>query len=123
MKAGRKGAFTLVEIMIVVAIIGMLSMIAIPSYVRSRREAQKQGCINNLRLIDAAKEQWAFEYQQPADATPAQNDIEPYMKGDPARCYCPANYQKTFATSYQIGDLATDPTCLLVPATHVLGAD
>lgn len=119
MKAGRKRAFTIVEIMVVVAIIGMLATIAWPSYVRSRRRAQVESCINNLRQIMSAKEQWAFEYQQPPDATPDILDVSPYMKGDPARCYCPANPLKTFASSYDIGSLAEDPACLLVPTEHV----
>ena len=51
----RRKGFTLVEIMIVVAIIGMLAAIAIPSFMKSRSEARKSTCVNNLRLIDHAK--------------------------------------------------------------------
>lgn len=57
----RKG-FTLVEIMIVVAIIGLLAAIAIPSFMRARTTSQMNGCINNLRQIEAAKDQFALEH-------------------------------------------------------------
>ena len=53
--------FTLVEIMIVVAIIGLLAAIAIPNFVRARQTAQANACLNNLRIIDAAKNQYALE--------------------------------------------------------------
>jgi len=56
---GTKG-FTLVEIMIVVAIIGLLAAIAIPSFIKARTESQKNACINNLRQVESAKEQWAL---------------------------------------------------------------
>ena len=58
--SSNKG-FTLVEIMIVVAIIGLLAAIAIPNFVRARTTSQMNACINNLRQIDGAKQQWALE--------------------------------------------------------------
>ena len=61
MKMNKKSGFTLVEIMIVVAIIGLLAAIAIPSFIKARTESQAKGCINNLRIMDAAKEQCAME--------------------------------------------------------------
>ena len=56
-----KKGFTLVEIMIVVAIIGLLAAIAIPSFMRARTTSQMNACINNLRQIEAAKDQYALE--------------------------------------------------------------
>ena len=56
-----KKGFTLVEIMIVVAIIGLLAAIAIPSFMRARVTSQQNACINNLRQIEAAKDQYALE--------------------------------------------------------------
>lgn len=61
-KLRSKKAFTLVEIMIVVAIIGLLVAIAIPNFVRARRNARKNLCINNLRLLTHSVEQYAIEY-------------------------------------------------------------
>ena len=60
-KSRRHGGFTLVEIMIVIAIIGLLAVIAIPNFIKHRMYAQKQVCIQNLNQIESAKQQWALE--------------------------------------------------------------
>ena len=56
-----KAAFTLVEIMIVVAIIGLLAALAIPGFVKARKQSQGRRILNDCRQMDAAIDQWALE--------------------------------------------------------------
>lgn len=112
----RAAGFTLVEIMIVVAIVGLLAAIAIPNFVRARTTSQMNACINNLRQIDGAIQQWALEYKKSSSSPVAYTDISDYMKNSVT---CPSG-GTTFANSYTIVDPSTVPVCQKVAATHKL---
>ena len=114
----RNAGFTLVEIMIVVAIIGLLAAIAIPNFVRARTASQMNACINNLRQFDGAMQQWALENKQASGATYALTDLKPYIKLTTASALpsCPAG------GAYSPGASGAAPTCSLsaTPNFHVL---
>lgn len=116
----RPNGFTLVEIMIVVAIIGLIAAIAVPGVMRARSRAQENTCMDNLRLIDAAKQQWALENRANSTDTPTGLQIQPYLgRGSGKLPLCPSDPQQTFATSYDVNDMSTAPSCKIV-ATHAL---
>jgi prepilin-type N-terminal cleavage/methylation domain-containing protein len=121
-KVNRIAGFTLVEIMIVVAIIGLLAAIAIPNFVKARTTSQQNACINNLRLIDSSKQQWALEQRKQSTDTPAGTDLQPYLgrgvNGElPA---CPVDPQNAFSSSYTANSVGTTPVCQIVSSSHVL---
>lgn len=107
---GNSRGFTLVEIMIVVAIIGLLAAIAVPNFVQARNTSRTNACINNLRIIDSAKEQDALENNRATGAEAA--GYLTYIKGG-ALPTCPGG------GTYTVGVVGTDPTCS-VGGTHSL---
>src|SRR5437762_6050386 len=104
-KTNRKSGFTLVEIMIVVAIIGLLAAIAIPNFVKARTTAQKNACINNLRQIDGAKEQWALENKKSAGSATTDADVNSYIKSGAPKC--PGR------VSYNYNAVYVSPSCTI----------
>src|SRR5436305_9112113 len=108
--------FTLVEIMIVVAIIGLLAAIAIPNFVKARTASQKNACIANLKQIDGAKATWGLQQTKVATDVPVDPDMfgaTQYIRDQPS---CPGG------GTYSWNDVATKPTCTLAaaPAGHTL---
>jgi prepilin-type N-terminal cleavage/methylation domain-containing protein len=109
-KTNRKAGFTLVEIMIVVAIIGLLAAIAIPNFVKARTQSQANACINNLRQIDAAVNELALEKHMVTGATVTYpTDLTPYIRLNAASSIppCPAG------GGYSVNAVGSTPLCNL----------
>ena len=104
-----KGGFTLVEIMIVVAIIGLLAAVAIPNFMRARERAQENACIANLKQVDGAKTLWALDTGAGSSGSPGWTDlVTAYIKTQPS---CPAG------GTYTINNMSAEPTCTVTGHT------
>jgi hypothetical protein len=100
----------------------VLLLIAIPNLVRPHTIRSPNACVNNLRLIDSAKHQWALEKGKLPTDVPTASELRPYLgRGMPGELpYCPVDRTMTFENSYSINSVAEKPTCKLWPSTHFL---
>ena len=107
----RRGGFTLVEIMIVVAIIGLLAAIAIPNFIKARQASQRAACVANLRTIDGAKATWALEQRKTNTDVPTDTDLfgpTSYIREKPS---CPAG------GIYTLNQVDAKPACTVTDHT------
>jgi len=118
-QTSRKAGFTFMEIMIVVAAVGLLCAIAVPSFIKARTKSQATRCINNLRQIDAAIQQWAADNNKGVTSPVTQDEVQPYLgHGDQGQWpTCPGG------GSYILTTVEENATCSLgvtVVPNHVL---
>src|SRR5437667_11560709 len=113
--------------MLVFPIIILLPPISILCPYTTLFRSQTQVCINNLRQIDSAKQQWALETRQATNATPVVSDIAPYLGRSGAvtvittTLVCPAGgTTANFGSSYTINSVSEAPTCQILTTTHLL---
>ena len=104
------------ELMIVVAIIGLLAAIAIPNFARARTASQVQLCIANLRQLDDSKQQWALQYGKVDSSVPTSDDIIPFLRANVIPT-CPAN------GTYSLRRVARTPVCSFYLVGHTLNPD
>ena len=93
-----------VAIPVIVAVIGLLAAIAIPSFVKARNTSQMNACINNMRQIDAAKKQWSLNSDIATSQQTDTTSVNKYIKGS-VTPLCPAD------GTYTYHDLGQDPEC------------
>jgi prepilin-type N-terminal cleavage/methylation domain-containing protein len=109
-RPSRTTGFTLVEIMIVVSLIGLLATIALPSWLDARLNAQKSSCVNNLRQLDAAIQEYALENRKGAASLVNVLDLVPYLRNG-ADVVCPSG-GTTIDNSYATTDCQSPPDCI-----------
>ena len=110
-KTKQNAGFTLVEIMIVVAIIGLLAAIAIPNFIKARQASQKAACVANLRTMDGAKATWALEQRKTNSDVPTDADLfgaTSYIREKPG---CPAG------GTYTLNQVDAKPACTIADHT------
>lgn len=99
-----RSGLTLTEILIVIAVIGLVLSIGLRNWSKGRVTLERKACVRNLQTLQAVKEQWAIEYKKTAGAAVKVKDITPYLKSG-RMLVCPAGGR------YTVRALGINPTC------------
>ena len=122
MNTHKRSGFTLVEIMIVVAIIGLLAAIAIPNFVKARENAQLNSIFNNLRILEGAKDQWALENKKGTGDAVTVNTVSDYLKGGTIKPVVGESYDATTIGTPSTATLPLGVKLGTVPAGGVISS-
>jgi prepilin-type N-terminal cleavage/methylation domain-containing protein len=114
-KNHRQGGFTLVEIMIVVAIIALLAAIAVPNFLRARERSQATTILNDARMLDGAIDQWAIENGKAKGQAVVWSDVSPYLK--PGTRLVTQGGKDVLGTLYKLNAVGTTTGQVLIDAT------
>ena len=115
-------AFTIIELTVIVVAVGLIGAVTIPHYVHARTWKVQNSCINNLRAIDEAKQDWAVDYKANLEANPSRQDLRLYLRRtrEGHLPFCPQDQNVKFDSSYKINNLTTAPACQINSSNHML---
>jgi prepilin-type N-terminal cleavage/methylation domain-containing protein len=124
LNSNRRGGFTLVEIMIVVAIIALLAAIAVPNFLRARMRSQATRVLEDLRMIDSAIDQYAIETNKATNAPVSWTDVRAYLKVG-SLLYTTGNdvLGASYGTAFTVDTLPTVPATTKTALSTVATTD
>lgn len=110
---------------VVAGVLAFTLFVILPNFIRARTTCCMNACINNLRQIDAAKQQWVLENIVTNSATvPTWSDVKPYLgrgaSGSVASIYCPSDQTKQCSNSYTLENVDTKPKCKIRPTLDII---
>ena len=117
-KSSRRG-FTLVEIMIVVAIIALLASIAVPNFMRARKRSQATRVLEDLRVLDNALDEYAIENNKLTGMHPAFSDLKPYLKASSVLYNTGADILGNAYTPFTVDSIVKVPTATYTALSDV----